>query len=362
MTQDGLMSGVGNKGGIYTIKTPPATTDVVVTKVSQFQYALSGANFGVDFNPAADRLRVISDNGQNLRHNLNDHSTIQNLNLTTPPIEGTTKGVSAAAYTNTDLSAATLVDINTTTDQIVLQSPANNGTLAPTGSLGIDAGINAGMDIYSTLSGGKTVDNAAFATLTPYGASTPSLYSINVFTGQATSIGQFPRAERDEARLGKQVVQRDALPTARAVGEGREDRVRRDVPADLGGGDQARLGHLGVPVADEQSYGHFGGVRLLLRRGLPLLPAAPPRCLEQVHARRADGSQQAAVRAGACPPAPPGPRLPRRSRTASRRLLLPLRRPWPCSFPPATLGRHVPASYPNQSASRACYSSCTGSP
>ncbi|MGX1560960.1 DUF4394 domain-containing protein [Streptomyces sp. NPDC055506] len=193
--QDGLMYGVGNKGGIYTIKTPPATTDVVVTKVSQLQYALHGTNFGVDFNPAADRLRVISDNGQNLRHNLNDHSTIQDLNLTTPPIEGTTKGVSAAAYTNNDLNAATattLVDINTTTDQVVLQSPANNGTLAPTGSLGIDAGINAGMDIYSTLSGGKTVDNAAFASLTPYGANTPSLYAINVFTGQATSIGQFP--------------------------------------------------------------------------------------------------------------------------------------------------------------------------
>ncbi|WP_425588527.1 DUF4394 domain-containing protein [Streptomyces venetus] len=193
--QDGLMYGVGNKGGIYTIKTPPATADVVVTKVSQLQYALHGTNFGVDFNPAADRLRVISDNGQNLRHNLNDHSTLQDLNLTTPPIEGTTKGVSAAAYTNNDLNAATattLVDINTTTDQVVLQSPANNGTLAPTGSLGIDAGINAGMDIYSTLSGGKTVDNAAFASLTPSGANSPSLYGIDVLTGQATSIGQFP--------------------------------------------------------------------------------------------------------------------------------------------------------------------------
>ncbi|QKV97177.1 DUF4394 domain-containing protein [Streptomyces sp. NA02950] len=193
--QDGLMYGVGNKGGIYTIKTPSTTTDVVVSKVSQLQYALNGANFGVDFNPAADRLRVISDYGQNLRHNLNDHKTILDLNLNTPPIEGTTKGVSAAAYTNNDLDAATvttLVEINTTTDQVVLQSPANNGTLAPTGSLGIDAGTNVGMDIYSTLSGGKTVDNAAFASLTPNGASTPSLYSINVFTGQATSIGQFP--------------------------------------------------------------------------------------------------------------------------------------------------------------------------
>ncbi len=197
--QDGLLYGVGNKGGIYTIKIPTGTQDVVVTKVSQLQYALWGTNFGVDFNPAADRLRVISDQGQNLRHNLNDHSTIQDLNLTTPPIEGTTKGVSAAAYTNNDLNSATattLFDINTTSDQVVIQSPANNGTLAPTGNLGIDAQINAGMDIYSTLSGGKTVNNTAFASLTPYGAGTPSLYTINLFTGEATLVdaqyAQFP--------------------------------------------------------------------------------------------------------------------------------------------------------------------------
>lgn len=193
--QDGLLYGVGNKGGIYTIKTPSGGEDVVVTKVSQLRYALNGTTFGVDFNPAADRLRVISDNGQNLRHNLNDHTTIQDLNLTTPPAEGTTKGVTAAAYTNNDLVAATattLFDVNTNSDQVVIQSPANNGTLAPTGSLGLDAQLKAGMDIYSTLSGGKTVDNAAFASLTPYGASLPSLYSVNLLTGEASVIKRFP--------------------------------------------------------------------------------------------------------------------------------------------------------------------------
>lgn len=196
--QNGLMYGVGDKGGIYTIKTPPATTDVVITKVSQLQYMLHGTNFGVDFNPAADRLRVISDTGQNLRHNLNDHSTIQDLNLTTPPAEGTTKGVSAAAYTNNDLNGATgttLFDINTVSDQVVLQSPANNGTLAPTGSLGVDTQINSGMDIYSTLSGGKTVGNAAFATLTPSGANRPSLYSVDLLTGEATLVSDASRSK-----------------------------------------------------------------------------------------------------------------------------------------------------------------------
>ncbi|MFD5696819.1 DUF4394 domain-containing protein [Streptomyces lasiicapitis] len=192
--QDGLLYGLGDKGGIYTIKTPPAVPEPTLTKVSQLEVALYGTNFGVDFNPAADRLRVISDNGQNLRHNLNDDTTIEDPNLTTPPA-GLTRGVTAAAYTNNDLNAATattLFDINTTTDQVVIQSPANNGTLAPTGALGLNAGPNAGLDIYSTLSGGKTKDNAAFATLIPSGASTSSLYTVNLLTGEATSVGQFP--------------------------------------------------------------------------------------------------------------------------------------------------------------------------
>lgn len=193
--QDGLLYGVGDAGGIYTIKMPPVTTDVVVTKVSQLQVALYGTNFDIDFNPAADRLRLISDNGQNLRHNLNDHTTIEDTTLTTPPLTGPTRGVTAAAYTNNDLNAATataLFDIDTTLDQVVIQAPANNGTLSPIGSLGFDAGANAGLDIFSYLTNGKTTSVVAFASLTPYGASTPSLYSVNLFTGEPTLVGQFP--------------------------------------------------------------------------------------------------------------------------------------------------------------------------
>jgi hypothetical protein len=193
--QNGLMYGLGDKGGIYTIKTPPATTDVVVTKVSQLQVALYGTNFDMDFNPAADRLRVLSDNGQNLRHNLADHTTVEDTTLTTPPATGPSRGVTAAAYTNNDLDATTgttLFDIDTTLDQVVIQSPPNAGFLTATGSLGLDAGANAGLDIYSTLTGGKTTANTAFASLTPYGASTPSLYSVDLLTGATASVGQFP--------------------------------------------------------------------------------------------------------------------------------------------------------------------------
>lgn len=112
--------------------------------------ALQGENFGVDFNPAANRLRVISDTGQNLRHNIDDpaapRTTTVDGTLTNPAVPPTTTpttalGVTGAAYTNNDLdttTATTLFDIDTTNDRVSLQSPAN-GTLAPTGALGVNS-------------------------------------------------------------------------------------------------------------------------------------------------------------------------------------------------------------------------------
>jgi hypothetical protein len=200
--QDGKLYAVGNKGGIYTIGIPSA----LATKVSQLQVPLYGTNFGVDFNPAADRLRVISDNAQNLRHNLNDHTTLEDTTLTTPPATGPARGVTAAAYTNNDLNTATgttLFDINTTTDQVVIQSPANNGLLVATGSLGFDADANAGFDIFSDLTGGKTTALTAFATLTPVvPADQPRLqnfYGVDLLTGTTNLIGTFPLDVTDVA-------------------------------------------------------------------------------------------------------------------------------------------------------------------
>jgi hypothetical protein len=203
--QNGLMYGVGNYGGIYTITTPPpdgpVDADVVVKKVSQLAVPLYGTNFGVDFNPAADRLRVISDNGQDLRHNLADGTTIEDTTLTTPPATGPARGVTAAAYTNNDLNpdtVTTLFDIDTIKDQVVIQSPANLGFLAPTGALGGDVGPNAGLDIYSDLVNGKTVSATAFAALVPAGGQA-TLFSVNLLTGEATPVGAFPLAITDLA-------------------------------------------------------------------------------------------------------------------------------------------------------------------
>ena len=115
--------------------------------------------FGVDFNPAADRLRIISDTGQNLAHNVNAGGvTVANATLTytAPPATAVpATGVTAAAYTNNDLNqpdtGTTLFDLDTMQDQVAIQSPPGNGILVATGKLGVDAGRRAGFDIYSLL-------------------------------------------------------------------------------------------------------------------------------------------------------------------------------------------------------------------
>lgn len=189
--QNEVLYGVGDKGGVYTLSTGNAKA----IKVSQLTVALSGTRFGVDFNPAANRLRVVSDTGQNLRHNLDDAAaplvtTVDGplTNPTTPP--STAMGVTGAAYTNNDLNAATatsLFDIDTVNDRVSLQSPANAGTLAPTGNLGVNAGPDAGFDIYFSAKRGT---NEGFAALNTGGAF--RLYGVNVLTGAARDLGAFP--------------------------------------------------------------------------------------------------------------------------------------------------------------------------
>ncbi|MCI0704810.1 MAG: DUF4394 domain-containing protein [Planctomycetia bacterium] len=207
--QDGLLYGVGNAGGLYTINTANA--------VASFQnYTLNpgpqGSFFGVDFNPAANALRVVSDTGQNLRVPFVGNvpqATVDDSNppsgprpLTyaalVPPVTAT--GISAAAYTNNDLVATTgttLFDIDTATlppatdpqDVVVIQSPANAGSVVTTGSLGVDAGPQAGFDIFSQLRAGVAVSNTGFASLFVNGRY--RLYTINLLTGNAKLVGAF---------------------------------------------------------------------------------------------------------------------------------------------------------------------------
>lgn len=129
---DGALYAVASGGGIYTIN--PSTG--MATKKSQLTSSpdnktpltsLTGSSFAVDFNPVADRLRVVSDTGQNLRINVDNGVTIS---------DGAINGVMGAkvvagAYTNSYVgtTATALYVINGADTSVYLQNPPNNGTL-----------------------------------------------------------------------------------------------------------------------------------------------------------------------------------------------------------------------------------------
>jgi hypothetical protein len=191
--QDTQLYGVGNAGGIYTIDTYAAQA----TLVSQLTVPLDGKSFGVDFNPAADRLRIISDTGQNLAHNVNTGGTTAvntALNYPAPVNINPALGVTGAAYTNNDLSdttATTLFDIDTVRNQVAIQSPPAQGALVAAGLLivTVDPVTSVGFDIYTDLKNGVAFNNRGFASLVAGGAS--GFYRVNILTGQAILIGTF---------------------------------------------------------------------------------------------------------------------------------------------------------------------------
>jgi hypothetical protein len=214
--QNGLLYGVGAAGGVYILDTITATA----TPVGRLSVALEGTATAIDFNPAADRLRIVTNSGQNLRHDLNTGITAPDDALDYPPgtppnTSGpTATGISGAAYTNNDLdpnTATTLFVIDANLDQVAIQSPPNNGSLAATGKLGLDAnGFVSGFDIYSRLSSGSSasaVSARAFAALqTP---TTPTtLYEVNLVTGKTTRLGRFGAADRGLVDIAVPLVQR----------------------------------------------------------------------------------------------------------------------------------------------------------
>ena len=199
--QDGQLYGVGNGGGIYTIDTYTA----VATLVSQLTVSLDGYFFGVDFNPAANALRIISNTGQNLRHPfagplVGQTQTDATLNYPGPPPVNPATGLTGAAYTNNDLDSntgTTLFDIDTSLNQVVIQSPPNAGSLVATGMLTVDADTPVGFDIYTELQDEAAINNSGFASLVVGGV--PGFYRVNFLTGEAFLIDYLTDAVIDIA-------------------------------------------------------------------------------------------------------------------------------------------------------------------
>ena len=172
-------------------------TNAVTTLVTTPGVASTTANLGIDFNPAADRLRLVNSLDQNLRINLANGAVLDDLTTLAfaagDPNFGINPTINEAAYTNNDnnpVTGTTLFYIDPNLDILVSTINPNAGSLMTVGALGVNAGELTGFDILTNING----VNTAYALLTTGGA--PSLYTVNLNTGAATAVGAITGAVR----------------------------------------------------------------------------------------------------------------------------------------------------------------------
>jgi hypothetical protein len=180
---NGQLFALGSSSRLYALNTSSGAATMVGAGV--FAPLLTGTSYGFDFNPTVDRIRVIGNNGQNLRMDPNTGLVAATDGILNPG----TPNVSAAAYT-TNYAGATqtaLYVIDVTTDKLYLQNPPNNGVLMEVGALGINIETANGFDIGSTT-------GIAYGIFTV--GATNGLYSINIGTGTATKLFDFPKNTR----------------------------------------------------------------------------------------------------------------------------------------------------------------------
>lgn len=189
---DGLLYGYSQQDNrVVTINL----TNALTTLVSTPSAASTIRNSGIDFNPVADRLRLVNSNDQNLRINVATGATLVDGSLAYAagdPNVGVNPGINEAAYTNSDNNpgtGTTLFYIDPTLDILVSTINPNAGFLNTVGALGFNTTDLTGFDILSDGLGGNT----AYALLTaPSGIA--SLFTVNLATGAATSVGVISQA------------------------------------------------------------------------------------------------------------------------------------------------------------------------
>ena len=189
----GALYGLTSAGRLVTIDTATAAVTPVGSAPA---VALQGTRFGVDFNPAADRVRVVSDTGQNLRL----HPDTGALAATDPPLMAATGATGAGpaprmagagyTYNKKDDKLTTNYALDNGRGWLVTQGSVeatepvvspNTGRIFDVGALGTGAVDDAAFDIADT-------DNTALAALRLGGQT--RLYRIDLATGRATLLGR----------------------------------------------------------------------------------------------------------------------------------------------------------------------------
>ena len=178
---DGKLYGLTDSGQIVTIDSATG----VATRVSQLPERFeSGGRAVVDFNPVADRLRVMGVNGASLRVNVQTGEAAKDGQLKyapgTPWAE-TAPRVTAGAYTNSvaGTQQTALLTIDSMSRTLNLQAPPNDGVQQPRGEVAKSLPAGVAFDILADGQG----NNRGFL------LAGGKLHDVDLQTGRATELG-----------------------------------------------------------------------------------------------------------------------------------------------------------------------------
>ncbi len=178
---DGLLYGLTAAANLYTIDP---TTGMATAGSSlaadpadtTSPFTALPANVGMDFDPVTDRLRIVSQTGDNLRVDVDTGRV-----TTDAAINGNAAGYVAVAHNHNIKPACrtTLYGIDVATNRFVTQDPVSGFTQG-VGGLGFQASAVAGFDIVTDLASKHT----GVAILTRDGVS--GSYAIDLGSGKGT--------------------------------------------------------------------------------------------------------------------------------------------------------------------------------
>jgi len=174
---DGMLYALSADGSVYTVDAMGKS----MLKSKLEKMPPKEAMTTVDFNPVADRMRVIGSDGTNLRANVDDGKVTVDGMLSFAENDmhkGETPKIVAGAYTNSMKGAkeTVLYDVDATIGALIKQAPPNDGKLNAVGKFGVTAKSYA----FDIVAMGEKNEGFLMADDT--------LYSVSLETGKATML------------------------------------------------------------------------------------------------------------------------------------------------------------------------------
>jgi hypothetical protein len=178
---NGMLYALGSDNQLYTLDLASGAA----SKAVKLNKPLPGSGQAVvDFNPVADKLRLLAADGSSFRVNVETGEVVVDGSVAYAadgPYAGKSAQVVAGAYSNAyaGTQATALYNIDLASSSLMLQNPPNDGVQQVVGM--VAEGLkNAAMDIASDGKGSNTA----------YLLTGSTLHTVDLATGKPTTLGE----------------------------------------------------------------------------------------------------------------------------------------------------------------------------